>query len=90
MSDNKPTLTLLGLAAIGITPSVAQDTQAPKATPERPNIVFILADDMGYGDLACYGNDFIKTPNIDRLYARAQVLHKHTPVAASVPLRAVH
>jgi arylsulfatase A-like enzyme len=37
------------------------------ATPERPNIVFILADDMGYGDLACYGNDYIQTPNIDRL-----------------------
>lgn len=40
-----------------------------KATPERPNVVFILADDMGYGDLHCYGNDFVKTPNIDRLAA---------------------
>ena len=38
-----------------------------KATPERPNIIFILADDMGYGDLACYGNQYIQTPNIDRL-----------------------
>ena len=37
------------------------------ATPDRPNIVFILADDMGYGDLACYGNKYIQTPNIDRL-----------------------
>jgi len=34
---------------------------------ERPNIVFILADDMGYGDLACYGAKQVKTPNIDRL-----------------------
>ncbi|MDR2915873.1 MAG: sulfatase-like hydrolase/transferase [Tannerella sp.] len=32
-----------------------------------PNIIFILADDMGYGDLACYGNKQIKTPNIDKL-----------------------
>ena len=38
-----------------------------QAIPERPNIVFILADDMGYGDLACYGNKYIQTPNIDRL-----------------------
>ncbi len=33
----------------------------------RPNIVFILADDMGYGDLGCYGAEKIQTPNIDRL-----------------------
>ncbi len=34
---------------------------------KRPNIIFILADDMGYGDLACYGNKVVKTPNIDKL-----------------------
>ena len=43
------------------------DKQNQNATPERPNIIFILADDMGYGDLACYGNEYIQTPNIDRL-----------------------
>ena len=41
--------------------------QQAMAVGERPNIIFILADDMGYGDLACYGNQFIQTPNIDRL-----------------------
>ena len=51
---------------------LAQQAQAAgdhpqKATAERPNIIFILADDMGYGDLACYGNQYIQTPNIDRL-----------------------
>ena len=34
---------------------------------ERPNIVLILADDMGYGDLGCYGHPVAKTPNIDQL-----------------------
>ncbi len=33
----------------------------------RPNIVFIFVDDMGYGDLSCFGNQHVKTPNIDRL-----------------------
>jgi len=33
----------------------------------RPNIIFIYADDLGYGDLACYGAEDIRTPNIDRL-----------------------
>jgi arylsulfatase A len=37
------------------------------ATPQRPNFVFLLCDDLGYGDLACYGHEKIKTPNLDRL-----------------------
>lgn len=34
----------------------------------QPNVVFIITDDQGYGDLRCHGNDIIMTPNIDRLH----------------------
>ena len=39
------------------------------ASPRPPNIVMVFIDDMGWGDLGCYGNPDIKTPNIDRLAA---------------------
>ena len=38
---------------------------------KRPNVVFIITDDQGYGDLGCHGNPIIKTPNIDRLHSES-------------------
>lgn len=40
-----------------------------KKTGRKPNIIYILADDLGYGDLGCYGQKDILTPHIDRLAA---------------------
>ena len=60
---------LLTASTLFIQQAQAADEPKQQATPERPNIIFILADDMGYGDLACYGNQYIQTPNIDRLAA---------------------
>lgn len=53
------------------------------AAEQQPNIVLIMADDLGYGDVGCYGATKIKTPNIDRL-AREGMLFTDAHAAASV------
>ena len=59
MNARLPILVVIALAIF----SVAGEGQT------RPNIIFIQADDLGYGDLSCYGQRNFKTPNIDRLAA---------------------
>ncbi len=56
---------------------------ADQAMATRPNVLVILADDMGYGDISCYGSKQIATPNIDRL-ASGGVLCKQAYVAMMV------
>lgn len=41
------------------------------AAAEQPNVILVMTDDQGYGDLACHGNPFVKTPNLDELYAES-------------------
>jgi arylsulfatase A-like enzyme len=54
-----------------------------RSTHRRPNVVFFLIDDLGYGDLGCYGNRFVETPNIDRLAAEGM---RFTDAYASAPV----
>ena len=51
--------------------AMARADNSDRTNEQRlPNVVFILADDLGWTDLGCYGSTFYKTPNIDRLAER--------------------
>ncbi|MBI5387818.1 MAG: arylsulfatase [Verrucomicrobia bacterium] len=49
-------------------PSPGASARLANELPKRPNMVLILTDDQGYGDLSCHGNAVLKTPNLDRLH----------------------
>src|SRR5258706_8040642 len=55
----------------------------------HPNVIIILADDLGYGDLACYGHPTFKTPNLDRMAREgARLTNFNTPAPFCAPTRA--
>lgn len=59
--------TLLVGATLLTTQATAQTKKRAATSAQRPNVVFILADDLGYGDLSCYGQEKFETPNLDHL-----------------------
>jgi len=61
---------LLGLAAALAAVAAAPRAAAAPGAAAKPNLLFILADDLGWRDLTCYGSRWNETPNIDRLVAR--------------------
>ena len=70
-------LTAASVGASSLLPSCTGMGQTTKISANRPNIIFILADDLGYGDLGCYGQTTIKTPNIDKMAAEGMRFTDH-------------
>lgn len=80
--NSKSILTLTTLFATGVVSVYAQES--------RPNILLLLADDLGYGDLGCYGQEIIETPCLDKLAAEGvKFTDFHAGNAVSSPSRAV-
>ena len=75
-------IVLLFVFSLSFLFAVANDT-----IPKRPNIIYILADDMGYSDIGCYGSE-IKTPNLDRIAANGMKLRSFYNNARCCPTRA--
>ena len=83
----------LGASALGLqaaaraVPTMNKRPSSAKATEGRPNIILIMADDMGYSDLGCYGGE-INTPNLDKLAARGMRFTQFYNNAKCGPTRA--
>ena len=74
----------LALAVLGALPA-AEGARAEPGAAAKPNVVYVLADDLGYGDLGCYGQKMIQTPRLDRLAVEGMRFTQHysgSPVCA--------
>ena len=87
---NKKTLIpILGAAGIGaVIPAQAETPVRQQKSPARPNVIIILADDLGFGDVSCNGSTTISTPNVDRVAARGvRFTNAHATSSVSTPAR---
>ena len=75
-----------GIACLAAAASA--EAQGQPASPERPNVVLIITDDVGYGDFGSYGAPDIKTPNIDRLAREGVKLTDFYAAPTCTPTRA--
>ena len=81
-----PTLTLL--AALLLSPLAALHAADAPNLASKPNIIFIYADDIGYGDFGCYGATKVKTPNVDRLASQGlRFTDGHSMASVCTPSR---
>ena len=61
-------ITLIATLFIGL---INQGCRQNSEQITKPNVILIMTDDQGYGDLACHGNQYIETPNLDKLHAES-------------------
>ena len=77
MSQLSPHLMCIASGMLGIAITSCQSGQNSEKKNATPNVIYILADDLGYGDLSCYGQEKFRTPNIDRLAGEGMLFTQH-------------
>lgn len=78
------------LLALALVPAISAQAagKGKDKTPTRPNVIFIYADDLGFGDLECYGAKNVETPNVNRLAANGiRFTNGYATAATSTPSR---
>lgn len=78
-----------GILPLALTSCLASQATAQEKQTQRPNVVFIYADDIGYGDLSCNGAKTIHTPNVERLAKMGVRLPMRTVLLLPVRLPAM-
>jgi arylsulfatase A-like enzyme len=81
-------LTAASGAALSVLPNCAGIGAAAGTTPKRPNVVLVMTDDQGYGDVGCHGNKILRTPNLDNLYTQSVRLTDFHVAPSCSPTRA--
>ncbi len=83
MNHKLNTIALFGLSGLGISVGIAEASAQTK-----PNVIIVISDDQGYGDLSCTGNPWLKTPNLDQLYTESTRLTDFHVSPCCAPTRA--
>ena len=81
-------IAVVAIAVACLAAATAADAQGQPASPQRPNVVLIITDDVGYGDFGSYGAPDIRTPNIDRLAREGVKLTDFYAAPTCTPTRA--
>ena len=76
------------MLSLALTSCLAVHAENKNQNTDKPNVIFIYADDLGYGDLECYGAKNVQTPNVNRLASEGiRFINAHATAATSTPSR---
>ena len=77
-----------GMLSLAVASYLTAYAENGKQNTDKPNVILIYADDLGYGDLECYGAKNVQTPNVNRLASKGiRFTNAHATAATSTPSR---